>query len=170
MQVASEWAAGEFVVKPGDEDIHTANERRLTELIGAVGGKLHTGRSRNDQVSALCTDPHGLPSGPIDDALACWCVGWFGRGFVLLSSVKALDSRALRQIWQMLWCSRNGTVTALGAVQLLHLQSHTIRAVHTFTCFALCSVLGADKVVPLLVSYYIHIICSQANTQGCDAP
>lgn len=49
-QVASEWAAGKFVVKPGDEDIHTANERRLTELIGAVGGKLHTGRSRNDQV------------------------------------------------------------------------------------------------------------------------
>jgi argininosuccinate lyase len=38
-------------VKPGDEDIHTANERRLTELVGAVGGKLHTGRSRNDQVS-----------------------------------------------------------------------------------------------------------------------
>eukprot|EP01035_Chromulina_nebulosa_P031466 gene31466-41956_t len=35
----------------GDEDIHTANERRLTELIGKVGGKLHTGRSRNDQVA-----------------------------------------------------------------------------------------------------------------------
>jgi argininosuccinate lyase len=49
-QVASEWAAGVFVIKAGDEDIHTANERRLTELIGAVGGKLHTGRSRNDQV------------------------------------------------------------------------------------------------------------------------
>lgn len=50
-KVASEWAAGAFAVKPGDEDIHTANERRLTELIGAVGGKLHTGRSRNDQVA-----------------------------------------------------------------------------------------------------------------------
>lgn len=49
-QVAAEWAAGSFVIKQGDEDIHTANERRLTELIGAVGGKLHTGRSRNDQV------------------------------------------------------------------------------------------------------------------------
>jgi hypothetical protein len=48
--VAAEWAGGAFVIKPGDEDIHTANERRLTELIGAVGGKLHTGRSRNDQV------------------------------------------------------------------------------------------------------------------------
>ena len=49
--VAAEWRAGTFEIKPGDEDIHTANERRLTELIGAVGGKLHTGRSRNDQVS-----------------------------------------------------------------------------------------------------------------------
>ena len=34
-----------------DEDIHTANERRLSEIIGASGGKLHTGRSRNDQVA-----------------------------------------------------------------------------------------------------------------------
>lgn len=50
-RVADEWRRGEFVIKPGDEDIHTANERRLTELIGAVAGKLHTGRSRNDQVA-----------------------------------------------------------------------------------------------------------------------
>ncbi|KAF6254982.1 argininosuccinate lyase [Scenedesmus sp. NREL 46B-D3] len=50
-KVASEWAAGTFSIKAGDEDIHTANERRLTELVGAVGGKLHTGRSRNDQVA-----------------------------------------------------------------------------------------------------------------------
>ena len=41
----------QFKIQPGDEDIHTANERRLTELIGTVGGKLHTGRSRNDQVA-----------------------------------------------------------------------------------------------------------------------
>jgi len=50
-QVQAEWAAEKFLEKPGDEDIHTANERRLTEIIGAVGGKLHTGRSRNDQVA-----------------------------------------------------------------------------------------------------------------------
>ena len=69
--VAAEWAAGTFVTVEGDEDIHTANERRLGELIGVcacrllrrrlatdaafpsgpVGGKLHTGRSRNDQVA-----------------------------------------------------------------------------------------------------------------------
>lgn len=48
-QVEQEWEAGTFKIVSGDEDIHTANERRLTELIGGVGGKLHTGRSRNDQ-------------------------------------------------------------------------------------------------------------------------
>jgi argininosuccinate lyase len=50
-QVRAEWTNGTFEIKAGDEDIHTANERRLTELIGPVGGKLHTGRSRNDQVA-----------------------------------------------------------------------------------------------------------------------
>lgn len=50
LRVGEEWAAGAFEIKSGDEDIHTANERRLSELIGATGGKLHTGRSRNDQV------------------------------------------------------------------------------------------------------------------------
>jgi argininosuccinate lyase len=39
------------VPQEDDEDIHTANERRLSELIGPLGGKLHTGRSRNDQVA-----------------------------------------------------------------------------------------------------------------------
>jgi argininosuccinate lyase len=49
--VAMEWQRGLFELHPGDEDIHTANERRLTELLGAVAGKLHTGRSRNDQIA-----------------------------------------------------------------------------------------------------------------------
>jgi argininosuccinate lyase len=50
-QVRAEFDAGAFQVEPGDEDIHTAVERRLTELVGPVAGKLHTGRSRNDQVT-----------------------------------------------------------------------------------------------------------------------
>jgi len=49
--VRKEFASGEFPFAPADEDIHTAVERRLTELIGDVAGKLHTGRSRNDQVA-----------------------------------------------------------------------------------------------------------------------
>ncbi len=50
-QVLQEFESGDFQPAPGDEDIHTAVERRLTELIGPVAGKLHTGRSRNDQVA-----------------------------------------------------------------------------------------------------------------------
>lgn len=50
-QVKAEIESGLFETQVGDEDIHTAVERRLTEIVGAVGGKLHTGRSRNDQVA-----------------------------------------------------------------------------------------------------------------------
>lgn len=50
-KVADEWLAGSFEIQAGDEDIHTANERRLSEMIGGVAGKLHTGRSRNDQIA-----------------------------------------------------------------------------------------------------------------------
>jgi argininosuccinate lyase len=48
--VAGELEGGSFTVD-GDEDVHMAIERRLTEIVGPVGGKLHTGRSRNDQVA-----------------------------------------------------------------------------------------------------------------------
>ena len=50
-RVEAELAEGTFTFEPGDEDIHTAVERRVTELAGPAGGKLHTGRSRNDQVA-----------------------------------------------------------------------------------------------------------------------
>ncbi len=49
--VEGELADGTFVFSAGDEDIHTAVERRVTELAGAVGARLHTGRSRNDQIA-----------------------------------------------------------------------------------------------------------------------
>lgn len=49
--VGKELAAGTFEVAPQDEDVHMAVERRLTEIIGEPGKKLHTGRSRNDQVA-----------------------------------------------------------------------------------------------------------------------
>ena len=45
-----ELGEGRFVFEPDDEDIHMAIERRLTEIAGPVGGRLHTARSRNDQV------------------------------------------------------------------------------------------------------------------------
>ncbi|PWH17047.1 MAG: argininosuccinate lyase [Anaerolineae bacterium] len=50
-QIAGEFAQNTFTFHESDEDIHTAVERRLGELIGAAAGKLHTGRSRNDQVA-----------------------------------------------------------------------------------------------------------------------
>jgi argininosuccinate lyase len=49
--VAAEIEAGTFVWKVEREDVHMNVEARLTELIGPLGGKLHTGRSRNDQVA-----------------------------------------------------------------------------------------------------------------------
>jgi len=50
-QIGEEFAEGAFQFAASDEDIHTAVERRLGELVGPVAGKLHTGRSRNDQVA-----------------------------------------------------------------------------------------------------------------------
>ncbi len=49
--VEEEFDRGLFVRGPADEDIHMAIERRVTEICGEVGAKLHTGRSRNDQVA-----------------------------------------------------------------------------------------------------------------------
>lgn len=48
---AAEFTNGTFAFAPSDEDIHTAVERRVTELAGEAGAKLHTGRSRNDQAA-----------------------------------------------------------------------------------------------------------------------
>ncbi len=50
-KVHGEFKSGRFVVRREDEDVHMAIERRLTELVGPAGGKLHTGRSRNDQIA-----------------------------------------------------------------------------------------------------------------------
>ncbi|MBN2168048.1 MAG: argininosuccinate lyase [Actinobacteria bacterium] len=49
--ITQEIKSNGFEFKPDDEDIHTAVERRLVEIVGPVGGKIRTGRSRNDQVA-----------------------------------------------------------------------------------------------------------------------
>ncbi|HEX5621017.1 MAG TPA: argininosuccinate lyase [Solirubrobacteraceae bacterium] len=62
-RVGAELDRGTFRFAPDDEDIHMAIERRLTEIVGPVGGKLHTARSRNDQVAtdvAMFTRAHAL--------------------------------------------------------------------------------------------------------------
>lgn len=50
-QVEQEMASASFTFEPTDEDIHTAIERRVTQIAGASGARMHTARSRNDQVA-----------------------------------------------------------------------------------------------------------------------
>jgi argininosuccinate lyase len=62
-EVRRELEEDRFELKDEDEDVHMAIERRLTEIVGPVGGKLHTGRSRNDQVAtdvAMLVRAHAL--------------------------------------------------------------------------------------------------------------
>jgi argininosuccinate lyase len=62
-RVEAELEGGSFPFRTDDEDIHMAIERRLTEIAGPVGGRLHTARSRNDQVAtdvAMFTRAHAL--------------------------------------------------------------------------------------------------------------
>ncbi len=65
--IAAEYETGKLVEDPALEDIHMHVEHRLTELIGPVAGKLHTARSRNDQVA---TDFRLFVRDAIDEALA----------------------------------------------------------------------------------------------------
>ena len=51
LEIVAEAEAGDFVFLETDEDVHSATERRLIELVGDVGRKVHTGRSRNDQIA-----------------------------------------------------------------------------------------------------------------------
>jgi len=62
-EVRREVEEDRFELHPDDEDVHMAIERRLTEIAGPVGGKLHTARSRNDQVAtdvAMLVRAHSL--------------------------------------------------------------------------------------------------------------
>lgn len=79
-QVATEMGSGEFMFVETDEDIHTAIERRLTQLAGDAGARVHTGRSRNDQVAT---------------ALRLWCKREVRNvRSLVLDLVETLDARA----------------------------------------------------------------------------
>ncbi len=80
LTVEAEMERGDFEFVPGDEDIHTAIERRVTALAGPAGARLHTGRSRNDQVAT---------------ALRLWCRREMTRVAAdLLALVEVLAARA----------------------------------------------------------------------------
>ena len=66
-RIAGEYAAGKLAEDPALEDIHMHVEQRLSELVGPVAGKLHTARSRNDQVA---TDFKLFVRSCIDEAVA----------------------------------------------------------------------------------------------------
>lgn len=77
-QAGMELADGSFVFRDSDEDIHMAIERRLTELVGPVAGKLHTARSRNDQVAtdlAMAVMEHSAKARDLALALMARVVG-----------------------------------------------------------------------------------------------
>jgi argininosuccinate lyase len=72
-EVGRELAEERFVIAPEDEDIHMAIERRVTELAGEAGGRMHTARSRNDQVAtdtAMFVRDHAHSAGQSVRALA----------------------------------------------------------------------------------------------------
>lgn len=48
--ILNEWQNNKIIFRNEDEDVHTVNERRLIEMLGDVGRKVHVGRSRNEQV------------------------------------------------------------------------------------------------------------------------
>ncbi len=76
-QARGELADGSFPFAEGDEDIHMAIERRVTEIAGRVGGRLHTARSRNDQVAtdmAMFVRAHALGAADATAALSATVV------------------------------------------------------------------------------------------------
>jgi argininosuccinate lyase len=138
-QVRAEFVDESFVFAAGDEDVHTAVERRLIEIVGEVGGKLHTGRSRNDQVAtdfrlwvmAACRQMRvilaDLQRAMIDQAAAHLNVPMPGYthlqhaqpvtwGHWLLSHFWPLvrDSRRFEQAWQQAGVSPLGAAALAG--------------------------------------------------------
>lgn len=77
-QIAAEIEAGAFVWDETKEDVHMNIEATLTARIGEAGGRLHTGRSRNDQVATdmrmFTRDACHLTAGRIDNLLCVLCV------------------------------------------------------------------------------------------------
>jgi argininosuccinate lyase len=131
-QVQQELSEGSFPFADGDEDIHMAIERRVTELAGPAGGRLHTARSRNDQVAtdlAMFVRAHAYDAGRATAALAGTLVDlaerhldWQMPGYTHLQRAQPvyLSHHLLAYVW-MLVRDRDrflGVVAATGALPL----------------------------------------------------
>ncbi|MEA2199244.1 MAG: argininosuccinate lyase [Solirubrobacteraceae bacterium] len=113
-QVEAELGDGSFPFADGDEDIHMAIERRVTEIAGRVGGKLHTARSRNDQVAtdmALFVRAHAFETSEAIGLLAETLVAraethldWPMPGYTHLQRAQPvyLSHHLLAYVWMLL--------------------------------------------------------------------
>ena len=158
--VEAELAEGTFPFDDDDEDIHMAVERRVTELAGAVGGKLHTARSRNDQVAtdvALFTrDAAGHATRAIDALAAALLeaaeahLDWPLPGYTHLQRAQPvyLSHHLLAYVWMLLrdrerfvFAASQTAALPLGAGALAGVNFDTDRA-------AVAAELGFDRVAP----------------------
>jgi argininosuccinate lyase len=158
--VEAELREGTFPFAPDDEDIHMAIERRLTEVAGPVGGRLHTARSRNDQVAtdvALFTRAAareaeaaitGLIAALIDAAERH--LDWPLPGYTHLQRAQPvyLSHHLLAYVWMLErdrirfdFAARSTAALPLGAGALAGVNFETDRA-------AVAAELGFDRVAP----------------------
>ena len=132
--IARDIEAGRFIFDPALEDVHMNIERALTERIGAVGAKLHTARSRNDQVAldlrlylrsevrTLCTEIGGLQAAFVDQAEACGDVILPGYTHLQRAQPVLLAHHLLAYV-EMLERDRDRLDDALSRVEVLPLGS-----------------------------------------------
>jgi argininosuccinate lyase len=158
--VDAELRDGSFVFAPDDEDVHMAIERRLTEIAGPVGGRLHTARSRNDQVAtdvALFTrDAAGHATRAVDALVAALLdvaeghLDWPLPGYTHLQRAQPvyLSHHLLAYVWMLLrdrerfaFAESQTTALPLGAGALAGVNFDTDRR-------AVAGELGFDSVAP----------------------
>jgi argininosuccinate lyase len=140
-QVGQELADGAFPYADGDEDIHMAIERRVTELAGPVGGKLHTARSRNDQVAtdvAMFVRAHGYRAVELSELVANTLIDvaeahidWPMPGYTHLQRAQPvyLSHHLLAYCW-MLIRDRNRFAAAVAAADALPLGAGALAGVN----------------------------------------
>lgn len=159
-RVAREVEQGSFPSSDQDEDVHMAIERRVTELAGSVGGKLHTARSRNDQVATdMALYVRNCAKETIDDILALArallaCaeahLDWPMPGYTHLQRAQPvyLSHHLMAYVW-MLFRDRDRFEHVEVAAGVLPLGSGALAGVNFDTDRAsLASALGFDVVAP----------------------
>ena len=144
--VEQELAAGRFPFRDDDVDIHMAIERRVTELAGRSGGKIHTGRSRNDQVAtdlALYARDHAVRLADQVETLARTLIDvadahidWALPGYTHLQRAQPvyLSHHLLAYVWMLVrdrerfrFAARQADVLPLGAGALAGVNFDTDR-------------------------------------------